>query len=243
MSGARTACVMACVAASWFLSGCQEREGPVWESAPPGAGKATIDSATAAVNATREPGVLGSVQAAPVAGWSGPGGRTFEVDLRTASSETGPSRKFGTITLPIALRNHAASLSQYPCTSCHAGRAIVMTEKRIGDAHQNIKPVHPKQTGAECATCHAAENVAQLALVNGKRATMDESYRLCGQCHFSQVNAWAGGGHGKRLDGWQGRRIVMACTDCHDPHDPAVKPRIPFRAPQILRTRRPDDEH
>jgi hypothetical protein len=228
---------IAIVAVASVASACTERTGKVWDSPPPGAAKVTIDSSTAAVNATREPGVLGSVQSATVKGWTGPGNHPFDVDLRSAALEAGPSRKFGTITLPIALRNRAAAVSQYPCTSCHAGRNVTMAEKRIGDAHQNIQPVHPRQTGAACATCHAPENVALLALVDGKRASIDESYRLCGQCHFLQVDAWAGGGHGKRLDGWQGRRVVMACTDCHDPHDPAAKPRIPFRAPRIARIR------
>ena len=67
-----------------------------------------------------------------------------------------------------------------------------------------------------------------LVARTGERATLDESYRLCAQCHFAQADAWAGGGHGKRLDGWQGRRVVMACTDCHDPHAPA--PRRAFRS-------------
>jgi hypothetical protein len=60
---------------------------------------------------------------------------------------------------------------------------------------------------------------------------------LCAQCHFSQAAAWAGGGHGKRLDGWQGRRVVMGCADCHDPHKPGLEPRVPFRAPQLQRSR------
>lgn len=229
--------VIGCLAAACLISACGDRAHKVWEVPPPGAVKVQVDSATAALNATREPGVLGAVRAAPVTGWTGPGHQPFEVALRSAAPEAGHSRQFGTITLPIALRNRSASLSQYPCTSCHAGRKVVMVEKRIGDAHQNIQPVHPKQTGAVCSSCHAAENVALLALVDGKRATMDESYRLCGQCHFAQADAWAGGGHGKRLDGWQGRRVVMVCTDCHDPHDPGVKQRIPFRAPQLERTR------
>jgi hypothetical protein len=43
--------------------------------------------------------------------------------------------------------------------------------------------------------------------------------------------------HGKRLDGWQGRRVLMACADCHDPHDPAVRSRIPFPPPRVRRGR------
>jgi hypothetical protein len=84
-----------------------------------------------------------------------------------------------------------------------------------------------------CSTCHARDNVERLALKSGERPPLDHAYRLCAQCHFSQLRAWAGGGHGKRLDGWQGRRVVMGCTDCHDPHKPAVEPRIPFRAPRL----------
>jgi hypothetical protein len=144
---------------------------------------------------------------------------------------------FGSITLPIALRSRAAAISQYPCTSCHQGRKVVMANKRISDAHNNIKPVHPDQTGAVCSTCHSADDVELLTLKSGEHATLDESYRLCAQCHFEQAKAWAGGGHGKRLDGWEGRRVVMACADCHDPHNPAVQTRIPFRAPELERTR------
>jgi formate-dependent nitrite reductase cytochrome c552 subunit len=111
-----------------------------------------------------------------------------------------------------------------------------MAQERIADAHQNVQPLHPKQTGALCSSCHAADNVELLALEKGERVTLDESYRLCAQCHFAQVDAWAAGTHGKRLDGWQGRRVVMGCADCHDPHKPAIEARIPFRAPQIQRT-------
>lgn len=194
-----------------------------------------LDSTVAILLATREPGALGTVVADTVLQWMGPGQRPFEVTRRTASTDVGHARKFGTVTLPIVLRTRPAGLNQYPCSSCHTGVRLTMAAHRVPDAHANIRPVHPEQTGALCATCHAREDVARLALLRGARATLDESYRLCGQCHFRQVEAWAGGGHGKRLDGWQGRRVVMACTDCHDPHDPAVKPRIPFRAPRIAR--------
>jgi hypothetical protein len=110
-----------------------------------------------------------------------------------------------------------------------------MADERIPDAHQNVQPTHPKQTGARCSTCHAADDVEQLTLLNGERATLDESYRLCAQCHVAQVDAWAHGAHGKRLDGWRGTRVVMGCADCHDPHQPALVPRLPFRPPRIER--------
>lgn len=185
-----------------------------------------------------EPGMLATVAAAPVQGRVGPGGQPFEVALRTARKLAPHARQFGKKTLDITLRRRAPDLAQYPCSSCHLGRSTAMSDSaRIRDAHRNIEPDHPKETGARCSTCHAPDNVELLALQSGARVTIDHAYRLCAQCHVSQVNAWAAGAHGKRLDGWQGRRVVMACADCHDPHHPATDARTPFRPPRLERPR------
>jgi hypothetical protein len=203
----------------------------------PDTDRANPDSAVVAANMSLEPGALGSAAAAPVDLWKGPGDQPFEVTVRTGDPASNISRRFGTITRRTSLRERAADLGQYPCTSCHLGRRMVLADDRVADAHQNITAVHPVQTGGTCSTCHSPDNVELLALKSGERATLDHTYRLCAQCHFSQADAWAGGAHGKRLDGWQGRRVLMGCADCHDPHKPALEPRIPFRAPQIERTR------
>jgi hypothetical protein len=238
-----------CLAAACGALGCRDRGRPAGVHSPSAADTlpagdtlraadtlpAAAESAWAASRARLEPGALKTVPAAPVEGWTGPGERSFEVAGRTSERQAGHARRFGSITLQTALR--ARPLGQYPCTSCHLGRKVAMADQRIGDAHQNIQPEHPRQTGARCATCHAADDVGLLTLLNGERATLDQSYRLCAQCHFAQVDAWAHGAHGKRLDGWQGRRVVMGCPDCHDPHKPALERRVPFRAPQIERTR------
>jgi hypothetical protein len=182
----------------------------------------------------RLPGMLRTVEGTPVVGWTGPGGDPFEVAIRTADPTTN-MRRFGSITMRNSARTRSPDLGQYPCTSCHLGRGMVLRDERITDAHQNIQPLHPAQTGATCSTCHAPDNIERLALRSGDRATLDHAYRLCAQCHFQQVESWAGGAHGKRLDGWQGRRVVMGCADCHDPHRPALGTRIPFRGPTLQR--------
>jgi hypothetical protein len=221
-----------CLALAWTSSACGNSDrAPIAQSARSATPRDT------AGKSTLEPGSLATVPAAPVTGWKGSGDKPFEVTVRTEDPPSALSRRFGTITRRISLRTRAPDLGQFPCTSCHLGRAIVLADDRRKDAHQNIQAVHPVQTGGVCSTCHAGDNVELLALKSGERATLDHTYRLCAQCHFSQAEAWAGGAHGKRLDGWQGRRIVMGCADCHDPHKPAVQPRIPFRAPQIERTR------
>jgi hypothetical protein len=209
-------------------SGARSQSAPAVEKAP---------NPPAARNDSLEPGMLGTVRALPVEGWTGPGGRPFEVALRSRDVESGHARRFGTITLRTTLRGTTPDLVQWPCTSCHLGRTVTMTAKRIPDAHQNIQPKHPELLRSTCSTCHSPDAVDMLALRNGDRAGLDQSYRICSQCHFAQANAWAGGGHGKRLDGWQGRRVVMGCTDCHDPHRPQTVPRIPFRPPTIERVR------
>ena len=226
-----------CLAVVGIASGCVDEQHPERETAALAAdtGLTDIDLAVAAFNAQRQPGELPVVQAAPVDRWAGPGARPFEVAVRTSKQEAGHPRRFGSITLETALR--IRPVSQYPCTSCHFGRSVVMTDDRIDDAHQNIQPVHPEETGAVCSTCHSADNVERLALAQGEPVTLTESYRLCAQCHFQQAEAWAGGAHGKRLDGWQGRRVVMGCGDCHDPHSPAAQHRIPFRAPELEKAR------
>ena len=237
------------IAAAWMSSACAERQrerAAAGDRAPQGTAqgaphadtaRAKAESARAMLNATLEPGALATVAAAPVVRWTGPGGRPFEVTLRTSDPTSALARRFGTVTMRNSLRTRASNIGQFPCVSCHLGRRTILTDKRAPGAHQNIKAVHPVQTGGVCSTCHAPDNVELLALKSGERATLDHTYRLCAQCHFLQAEAWAGGAHGKRLDGWQGRRVVMGCADCHDPHKPAIEPRIPFRAPRIERTR------
>ncbi|HEY0673566.1 MAG TPA: hypothetical protein VGD27_14910 [Longimicrobiales bacterium] len=215
-------------AAACMRGDAAEKDEP--HAAPAQANVQAIDTARAL-----EPGELHAVVSAAVQGRTGAGGQPLEIALRTAPTQLGHSRRFGKRTLDISLRAGAREPGMYPCTSCHMGRSMVLTRERIADAHQDVQPVHPAETGATCVTCHAADNVEMLALAGGARASLDHAYLICAVCHNSQVEAWSQGAHGKRLDGWQGRRVVMNCADCHDPHAPALQPRMPFRPPRLHR--------
>jgi hypothetical protein len=192
-------------------------------------------SVAAAAPDDRQPGDLATVQAEQVIGLTGPGGKPFEVAVRTRGDGTHLSRAFGSRTMELGARVGSPVLTNYPCAACHVPSGIRTGVDPAVDAHHDIQPVHPRETGTSCMTCHAPENVALLALGTGERATMDHAYRLCAHCHAPQVDEWAAGAHGKRLDGWQGRRVVMGCADCHNPHRPALDRRIPFPPPVIPR--------
>jgi hypothetical protein len=192
-------------------------------------------AAAAAPRDDRQPGQLTTVEGETVVGRTGPHGVGFEVAVRTRGEGAHLNRRFGARSLELAARIGSPGISQYPCSACHVDGGVNADIDRVADAHYDIQPLHPHETGASCTSCHAPDNVELLALGNGERATLDHAYRLCAQCHAPQVNDWAAGAHGKRLDGWQGRRVVMGCADCHDPHRPALDRRIPFRPPFIPR--------
>jgi len=163
----------------------------------------------------------------------GPGGTPFEVARRT-SERVGHQRVIGRRTYAIALRSE--NLTYYPCSSCHVAGGRTTGGERPADVHQDIQPVHPAENNAVCSACHVVGDPEWLTLAGTEPVPLNEAYRLCAQCHFIQVQAWAGGGHGKRLDTWRGPRVVMGCTDCHNPHDPGIPTRIPFPGPRVPRT-------
>ena len=169
-----------------------------------------------------------------VEGWTGPGNRPFEVADRTGKRATHLHRRIGRETFALGLRLRDPELTQYPCSSCHAdGLPPVDPQPRTDDAHHNVRPVHPDGKGDVCTTCHVADDVERLTVGESETVDLTHSYRLCAQCHSAEVEAWAGGAHGKQVNGWQGPRVVMGCADCHDPHDPALEPRIPYPGPRL----------
>ncbi len=145
-------------------------------------------------------------------------------------------------------------LTQYPCQSCHgdtmhldpsldeAVAAGSTCQSCHGDkapterfSHWHIELKHADAKVMQCATCHNYQDMNNLKTLNGAPVSFDHAYQVCRSCHFQQFKDWAGGAHGKRYKYWQGPRVSMNCTGCHNPHDPGFKSRWPVTYPSIPR--------
>lgn len=221
--------VAAVVASAWALSRPQTTVEAEVDALP--ALESGVRSAASFETDDTLPSALAAVAVEPVQGrWTGPGGRDFYVAVRSRDAGGYLYRPFGREAFYLGLRLSRTDRGHEPCASCHEGQGLV-AGRDAGDeeaVHQNVQVVHPEEAGARCLTCHAADDVGRLRLEAGGTASIDHAYRLCAQCHFQQVDSWAYGAHGKRLVGWRGRRVVMTCSDCHDPHRPATETRPPM---------------
>lgn len=100
-------------------------------------------------------------------------------------------------------------------------------------AHWEITMDHAPSATMDCMTCHAGGEMDSLRTLQGETFPLDQSYRLCGQCHSTQLGEWVDAAHGKRFGGWAEPRVVASCTHCHNPHTPALEPRLPARMPEL----------
>ncbi len=203
--------------------------------ATPATGRPAGDRGLVADRSQAAPPALAAVRSEPVQDLTGPGGEPFEVAVRNRD-QVGHDRLIGRSSFEISLRTGATA--HYPCSSCHQPGQAPGPYGHGSTSHRNVQPRHPERSGSSCTTCHATDDVEQLVLIGGEQVPLAHAYRLCAQCHYPQVDDWAAGIHGKRLDGWRGRRVLMGCSDCHDPHLPAIAPREPFPGPQLPRARR-----
>ena len=114
-------------------------------------------------------------------------------------------------------------IERYPCKNCHEHPSD-SSEMQSYQAHWDQKMLHP-QFSDSCSLCHGDDK--GLKTINGKSISFDHSYKLCAQCHGIQFKDWLWGAHGKRVVGWQAKRVIQNCTGCHNPHDPSFKKRKP----------------
>jgi formate-dependent nitrite reductase cytochrome c552 subunit len=124
-------------------------------------------------------------------------------------------------------RTRKDKIERFQCSQCHNNKKVTVTKaKEI--AHGDIVLNHGGEAKQlDCMTCHNKENRDFLVTEAGTKIDMDDSYQMCGQCHFRQKKDWVGGAHGKRVGYWAGKRVVENCASCHNPHSPRFKSRWP----------------
>ncbi len=145
----------------------------------------------------------------------------------------------------------------YPCTNCHDNEFVNRQVRQLEDEHADLVFDHGGGRFWCYDACHKGTDIDTLVSLRGRPIDYDESYKLCGQCHFERQKDWYFGGHGKRRGAWEsqreipatadqlvvrdrerigvwtGERVILNCTECHDPHSPAIKPFEPSPPPGV----------
>lgn len=120
----------------------------------------------------------------------------------------------------------------FECNECHSVALEKMgasMEDSLQNAHWDIELMHAGSESMDCQTCHNPSNLNSLQSLNEQEIDFNHSYKLCGQCHSTQLKDWVGAAHGKRLGGWVEPRIIKNCSGCHNPHKPKFEKRWPAR--------------
>lgn len=123
----------------------------------------------------------------------------------------------------------------YPCSDCHAeGDQEPNPEVReLVDDHEDIDGVTHGGGRFWCLTCHHEMERDELVDLKGNPVSMNQSFLICGQCHFDIQRDTFFGSHGKRLSGWKDEREIETCVGCHDPHVPAYPAMKPLAPPKV----------
>lgn len=121
----------------------------------------------------------------------------------------------------------------FPCSECH-NRDDQPPNPEIRELEEDHDALEFEHGGGRfwCLTCHDENDRDSLATLDGTKVSFDQAQQVCGQCHYRPEVEFLLGGHGKRLERWQGERVIASCTDCHDPHAPALEPREPCCLPK-----------
>ena len=190
-------------------------------------------------HATLEPGALATVPAAPVERWNGPGDRPFEVAIRTSEREAGHVAQVRLHHAADRAARAAPSASIPAPRVISAGRSSWPTQ-RIADAHQNIQPVHPAADGRRLLDLPCGR---QRRAAGAQERRARDAWIRATACARSAISSRQTRGPAARTasgsTAGRGAGSSWVARDCHDPHKPAVEPRIPFRAPQHRAHRRP----
>jgi hypothetical protein len=147
-------------------------------------------------------------------------------------------------------------IRNYPCTKCHDNKFVDRRVRELQDEHTKLVFEHGGGRFWCYDACHKGTDMDNLVSLRGRPVSYDESYKVCGQCHYQRLD-WYFGGHGKRqgawenqreipkvadelkvedrdqIGRWKGERMILNCTECHDPHSPSIKSFEPSPPPKV----------
>ena len=139
---------------------------------------------------------------------------------------------------PFSVLPRKPELPLHPCSMCHNLQKLNTTVRQFkvapppeGAPHAGV--LRHGKGRIWCLDCHMPQDREWLRTVGGARLDFNDSSTQCGQCHSARHRDWAFGGHGKRVAGWTGERVLYACTHCHDPHQPQLKQRQASKPPPV----------
>jgi formate-dependent nitrite reductase cytochrome c552 subunit len=132
------------------------------------------------------------------------------------------------------------------CGTCHSER-VEGVRKDKGEFHETIKLRHAdNKRNRHCFNCHLNGNMDYFNGEGGKKVAYKDVAQLCSKCHGPIYRDWKMGSHGRRSGYWdtkKGKREVLQCIACHDPHAPVFKSMKPAGAPRLLREQKEPAGH
>ena len=148
------------------------------------------------------------------------------------NNERPPTRFQGYPNAPeVSVVPRKDQLSFYPCAACHSVMKPNPEIRELNVPH-NAKIAHG-QGRIWCLSCHHLDERNYLRTLLNEPVDFDDAHLVCSGCHANRHRDWAFGVHGKRVAHWQGERTIYSCVHCHNPHDPAIKPRAPKPPPPV----------
>ena len=157
---------------------------------------------------------------------------------------------------PFRATTREEHLDYYPCSDCHEDQVTNRNVRKLSEEHEDLDFQHGGGRFWCYDACHNPKDMDHLVSLHGEPISYNESYKLCGQCHFQRQKDWYFGGHGKRagsfedprevplvaseidfsdresIGTWRGERVLHNCTDCHNAHSPSIKPYEPSPPPE-----------
>jgi Cytochrome c7 and related cytochrome c len=128
---------------------------------------------------------------------------------------------------PVKVEDRTPKVAGFPCSECHG------KYKSAGPWQKEHKDLVFQHMDNEkrCLLCHSSSDTNRLVLLDGTKVPFSDSPRLCGQCHGLKYRDWSAGLHGKTLGKGSASAERLACTSCHEPHNPKFKKMMALPAP------------